>query len=531
MNTKNIEQIAVAELTRALSRLDYVSTDFNQNDKTPSWDGFILLYKSKSDLKSELIKRIPVQIKGHYQKPPYAAEINYPVEVADLDIFFNDNGAIFFVIYVDDSGNSVIYYNDLTKFKIRNILKDKADNKSVSVHLKEFPKDKMEAVDIFFIFSSNMRITIPDKEITIYDIANGKIPGYDSFQMSYSGIQYKDDPMGYFLNHKVTLTAKSSYTGVGLPITGDFSVESFATKNKEPILINQNTFYDSYNLIRKKDNVYILEFGKSFSLHFQKMEKEIHSSFNFKIQGNLSERIVDIKFLLAFISSKAITFGNKTLCFPIDKENLDKLDIKYYEGNLHLLELTDQLLKKLHINEILDYDNVTEKDEKALIILINSILFGEKCVNPAQKESTFFNITIANISILIYAQKDNDNKFLLYDFFAPQNTLVFAADFYNEDKKFLVPNVFFLNKNAFISLDNIDYDLILNEIKKSQTTDSLKRFTYQYINEMIQGYQNRKKEKMALRNCIISALDYLITIDTGFNYKELKEKFNEIDKE
>ena len=411
MNNKNIEQTAVAELTRALSRLDYVSTDFNQNDKTPSWDGFILLYKSKFDKKSELIKRIPVQIKGHYQTPPYAREINYSTEVADLENFYQDDGAILFVVYVDDSGNSFIYYNDLTKFKIRNILKDKSDSKSVSIHLKEFPKDKMEAVDIFFMFTNNMRITIPNKEITISDIANGKIPGYDSFQMSYSGIQYKDDPMGYFLSHKVTLTAKSSYTGVVLPITGDFSVEFFATKNKEPISINQNTFYDSYNLIRKKDNVYILEFGKSFSLHFQKMEKEIHSSFNFKIQGNLSERIVDIKFLLAFISSKAITFGNKTLCFPIDKENLDKIDIKYYEGNLHLLELTDQLLKKLHVNEILDYDNVTEKDEKALIILINSILSGEKCVNPAQKESTFFNITIANISILIYAQKDDDNKF------------------------------------------------------------------------------------------------------------------------
>ncbi len=118
MNNKNIEQTAVAELTRALSRLDYVSTDFNQNDKTPSWDGFILLYKSKFDKKSELIKRIPIQIKGHYQKPPYAREIIYSTEVADLENFYQDNGAILFVVYVDDSGNSIIYYNDLTKFKL-----------------------------------------------------------------------------------------------------------------------------------------------------------------------------------------------------------------------------------------------------------------------------------------------------------------------------------------------------------------------------------------------------------------------------
>ena len=474
-------------------------------------------------------KRIPVQIKGRYQKPPYSKEINYPIEVIDLNNFYKDSGTIFFVVYVDDSYNYVIYYNDLTKFKIRTILKDKSKNKTISVHLKEFPQNKIEAVDIFFMFANNTSITIPNKEITISDIANNKIPGYNSLLLSYSGIQYKNDPIGYFLNHKTILTTKCSYTGVVLPVTGDYSIEFFSKKNKEPISINQNTFYDSYDLIRKKDNVYILKFGKSFSLLFQKKDEEIHSSFNFKIQGNISERIVDIKFLLAFISNKAITFGNKTLCFPIDKEILDKIDKKYYEGNLHLLELTNQLLKKLHVNEILDYDKVTEKDEKALIILINSILFGEKCVNLAQKESTFFNITIANISILIYAQKDVDNKFLLYDFFAPQNTLVFAADFDNEDKKFIVPNVFFLNKTAFISLDNIDYDLILTEIKKSQTSDSLKRFTYQYLKEMIQGYQNRKKEKSALRNCIISALDYLITIDTGYNYKELKEKFNEID--
>lgn len=526
MNTKNKEQIAVAELTRALSRLDYVSTDFNQNDKTPSWDGFIFLYKSKSDLKSELIKRIPVQIKGHYQKPPYAREINYSFEVADLNNYFNDTGVILFAVYVDDSGNSAIYYNDLTKYKLRNILKDKTNNKSVSIHLKEFPRDREEAVDIFFMFANNMKITIPDKEITIYDIANGKIPGYDSFQMSYSGIQYKDDPIGYFLNHKITLTAKSSYTGVVLPVSGDVSIEFFSKKNKEPISIEHKNFYDSYSLIRKKDNVYILKFGKSFSFFFQKTGKEIHSSFKFKIQGNLSERIVDTKFLLAFISNKTITFGDKTLRFPIDKETLDKIDIKYYEFNLRFLELTDQLLKKLHVNEILDYNKVTEKDEEALIILINSILFSGKYINPELKESTFFNIRIANITLLIFALKCDDNKFIFYDFFDPQNTLVFAADFDHKDEKFLVPNVFFLNKNAFIGLDNIDYTKILNEIKKSQTSDSLKRFTYHYLDEMIQGYQNRKKEKSALRNCIISALNYLITVDTGFNYEELKKKFN-----
>ena len=157
-------------------------------------------------------------------------------------------------------------------------------------------------------------------------------------------------------------------------------------------------------------------------------------------------------------------------------------------------------------------------------------MFGGKYINPEHKESTFFHIRIANITLLIFALRCDDNKFIFYDFFDQKNTLVFAADFDHKDEKFLVPNVFFLNKNAFIGLDNIDYTKILNEIKKSQTSDSLKRFTYHYIDEMIQRYQNRKKEKTALRNCIISALDYLTSLDTGYNYNEFKVKFFEIDK-
>ena len=67
MNQKRTEIACISKLEDALIKLGYVTPDFQKNDKTPSWDGFVFLYNEKdSDSKKDLERRIPVQIKGHY---------------------------------------------------------------------------------------------------------------------------------------------------------------------------------------------------------------------------------------------------------------------------------------------------------------------------------------------------------------------------------------------------------------------------------------------------------------------------------
>ena len=173
MNKERIELTARGKLEIVLSRLGYVTPEISTNDKSPSWDGCIRLYNNKeSTSKTELAKLIPIQLKGHYQTPPYNDSVSFNAEVSDLNNYLQNNGVMFFVIYIDESDNYRIYYDTLTKLKLRRIIKGKETQKYISINLQSFPeKNKEEAVDIFFQFSLDLDMckAMPNKDITLQD--------------------------------------------------------------------------------------------------------------------------------------------------------------------------------------------------------------------------------------------------------------------------------------------------------------------------------------------------------------------------
>ena len=46
-NTKRIEESAITALKTALLRCPVIDSYIDSNDKTPSWDGTVFVYKSK----------------------------------------------------------------------------------------------------------------------------------------------------------------------------------------------------------------------------------------------------------------------------------------------------------------------------------------------------------------------------------------------------------------------------------------------------------------------------------------------------
>jgi hypothetical protein len=45
--SKRIEIIGITNLKQILLRSEYLIPDITENDRTPSWDGFVELYKNK----------------------------------------------------------------------------------------------------------------------------------------------------------------------------------------------------------------------------------------------------------------------------------------------------------------------------------------------------------------------------------------------------------------------------------------------------------------------------------------------------
>ena len=90
MNREAIEIVAISKLKSKLSFLGYTIPEVVENDKTPSWDGFIKLYPTKDCSNKDGLVRIPVQVKGRYQKNPYPIKISFPIDKVDLENYLND---------------------------------------------------------------------------------------------------------------------------------------------------------------------------------------------------------------------------------------------------------------------------------------------------------------------------------------------------------------------------------------------------------------------------------------------------------
>ena len=63
MDNQAIEQTAIHAVQDRVNLTKHLSSFLDSNDKTPSWDGFIYIYKNEKKSKDNLTGRLPAQIK------------------------------------------------------------------------------------------------------------------------------------------------------------------------------------------------------------------------------------------------------------------------------------------------------------------------------------------------------------------------------------------------------------------------------------------------------------------------------------
>ncbi|MPM31143.1 hypothetical protein SDC9_77696 [bioreactor metagenome] len=135
------EEIAINKLNGVLLKTKIIKPEIKSNDKYPSWDGELLVYKSSSLVKSNLEARVPVQVKGHYSEEPFEKEISYAYDIDDLNNYFIDGGVFFFVIFINETDLFAIYYDELLPFDLKKLIHKASikNTKTISTKLKIIP--------------------------------------------------------------------------------------------------------------------------------------------------------------------------------------------------------------------------------------------------------------------------------------------------------------------------------------------------------------------------------------------------------
>lgn len=112
------EKIATNHVELAISKAGHLVSHINSNDKEPSWDGDVEVYKKSGHVhaKADLILKVPVQVKGHIKPNLKKKSIKYSIQYSDLRNYLYVGGTIF-LSCISIRKMSIILYTMLDFFR------------------------------------------------------------------------------------------------------------------------------------------------------------------------------------------------------------------------------------------------------------------------------------------------------------------------------------------------------------------------------------------------------------------------------
>ncbi|MBR6429479.1 MAG: tetratricopeptide repeat protein, partial [Clostridia bacterium] len=154
-----IEKTAVGWLNLAISRTELLDAIIDSNDKTPIWDGDIYVYTKPGRKNEDLIRRVPVQVKGSITSNTNAQKVFHSIPVSNLKHYSNEGGVLFIKVCFEKDGDNAAYYcGALLKGDIENILSKTpgaVKRKTVYLNRYSFEKDSLEKLLTGFALALN----------------------------------------------------------------------------------------------------------------------------------------------------------------------------------------------------------------------------------------------------------------------------------------------------------------------------------------------------------------------------------------
>ena len=151
----HIEGVSVAAIQSHISCCWELRAFVKDGDKEPSWDGNIYVYKSDECKNEDLIRRVPVQVKGKKKTiKKSTTSFNFSVKISDLTNYLNDGGVVCFVVAICDDRSEQIFYKSLLPYDLKNIL-DNTNNKTTTIKFSKLPYGDRSIRKIFLSFIDN----------------------------------------------------------------------------------------------------------------------------------------------------------------------------------------------------------------------------------------------------------------------------------------------------------------------------------------------------------------------------------------
>lgn len=470
----NIELLATTALNERLAYCRGLSPYVNVNDKEPLWDGHIYIYPNADNKSSELIDRVPIQVKGITTKiNEKKKKLSFPVEVFALKKYFEDGGLIYFVVALEGRIKK-IFYRCLLPYDLHEILKNAKKQKNIK--LRELPDDDDTIRQIFLSFSADKKRQAAKVIMTEKDVREAVKSGAT---MKFN-IQTPNNPKNYFdILRETTISqfyayveTKEGFTAPFLKVDEESDIMA-ATVINQPVFVGDVKFYDNFKMGYENGKLY-LYIGENFLRlpGAEKGEEIIKHTFKYSIKGTLNERIKKSAFLLALSENKIIRFGDNT-DIEISMDNIDEIEgLRTINTELNMIK---SVFDYFGVHADLEMDKFTNEDYLIINHLIsvslgNTVTFKESsCPNLFYRNEKIGNITIRQKAV----KEENSDTYKLYNAFSDKAHCKIELIYKDGIKKVTIEpwSLFLYMKAEDFLCANIDYGIILSSIEEMNKED------------------------------------------------------------
>ena len=449
----NIEKKGVGWLESKVAESKILEPYFKENDRTPSWDGNILIYEG-SIKKENLKDTLPVQIKSTEVDILHSKKISYSLDILDINNYYKIRGTILFVVEICGKERKGFVKN-LLPSELKNILAEleKKDHHSKVIHLDELDTStstRLEYICEYFSIHRKLQYSTIEYSLSITDASEIEIP------IIFDGTPFEE----HIFSKEHLLYGKPANETI-LRYIENTKITSISQSLNRNITINSKIYFSQYSETRVPHGM-SFEFGK-------KIKIDIHdvgtANLSYKLlTGTVSEQITALSFLLDMIETGTVYIGDGKL----EIKNIENKEsfLKNIQGNLKYLQGVEALFNAFRINpDRLNFSSLEERDIANLGFLSDVIVHNKKKETVPYQEG--FNVVkVGNITLGIFVyKKADDTGYAIFDLFGPPDGLKFRAKI-GKENDFAISMYVLLKQELLTVVDNLDLTVVLNDLKK-----------------------------------------------------------------
>lgn len=501
MNSVKIEKRSISELKSWIAEHDLLDEYINDNDKEPSWDGYIMVYTDE-DLKAEHIKyKIPVQVKGKCKNELINRKmITYPVEYRHLQNYYFDGGVVYFVIAIsEDAKRKTIFANALTPVKLKELLKsaEKKPNQTKNIPLQRL-KDVHELYILLLQYGhDSKRQGTGQCELMRKTIDLSKLRDIDKLEATVISANSEKEALKKIFSGEVGLFGHLEKSDIWLPVEYSqqirFKVRTVRCHD-ELVKVDGIEFYKRFRIEEDDESIKII-----FSDNLYIKLTDIGYTMNLALNGTVESLRQDVLFMKALLSGHILQLG-KMVEIEIHS---DAIGNDFLEG-IKITDAFTRACEQFDVRPSKKMKDYTEQDWKKMQELTN-LYHGY--IIPKDGDIAWHMWWWENKLYPFIVYREN-NKVRAINIFK-DDKCVTEVKF--EEKKYRVPVFASLNRDIWSKLYDVREQTLIKQIEQSDMNMETAPVFISIFIELMWAYDDIENEKYY--NAAFLIIEKLIELD------------------